>query len=72
MTHLELRLTLLLLSLTAGDADREPFLFMDLEDAQAPWGLLQPRASTVTRNETFAPPCVPEHLPRSCRNCWNR
>ena len=53
---MELRLALLLLGLTSGDA--EPFLFMDLEDVQAPWGLLQPRASTVTRNDTFAPPCV--------------
>lgn len=53
---MELRLALLLVGLTAGDA--EPFLFMDLEDVQAPWGLLQPRASTVTQNDSFAPPCV--------------
>ena len=67
---MELRLALLLLGLTAGDA--EPFLFMDLEDVQAPWGLLQPRASTVARNDTFAPPCV--HPSLSARlastSCW--
>ena len=63
---MELRLAVVLLGLSSGDA--EPFLFMDLEDVQAPWGLLQPRASTVTRNDTFAPPCVaasvPERPPR--------
>ena len=67
---MELRLALLLLGLTAGDA--EPFLFMDLEDVQAPWGLLQPRASTVARNDTFAPPCVHPSLGArlASTSCW--
>ena len=50
---------LLLLLLGPALSHAQPFLFMDLEDVQGPWGLLQPRASAVTPNASFAPPCAP-------------
>ena len=49
----------LLLLLGPALSHAQPFLFMDLEDVQGPWGLLQPRASAVTPNASFAPPCAP-------------
>ena len=57
-------MTLLMLTQAPIGLDaKESFLFMDLQDVQGPWGLLQPRASKVTRNANFVPPCV---IPTSC------
>ena len=54
---------LMLFQTPIASGTKESFLFMDLQDVQGPWGLLQPRASKVTRNASFAPPCV---IPTSC------
>ena len=59
LCHLAALLLLLLAPNPNSIARAEPFLFMDLQDLQAPWGLLQPRASIVARNASFKPPYAP-------------
>ena len=36
-----------------------PFLFMDLDDVQDPWGLMWPEASTMAADADFKPPPLP-------------
>ena len=47
---------LVVVVVTASAAGFEPMLFMDLDDVEDGWGLLEPLASTVTPSNQLRPP----------------
>ena len=51
-----------LLSVACSIASHTPMLFMDMDDIEDGWGLIEPVASTVAPHHLLRPPPMPYHL----------